>query len=577
MIGLFLIPARGGSKGLPGKNLAQVGGIPLVGRTARAATRAATVLSGDWRIVCSTDDDEIARVARLWGAEVPFVRPARLSTDAARSVDVVYQALDALGGSFDTVVLLQPTSPFAAAEDIVDAVRLHWATRECVVSVCRAEHPVEWLVRLTPSGLVDPDVASRSERRQDANESWRINGAIYVATPTSLRKQDGFIGHGTRGFEMPADRSIDVDSIHDLHVAQAVASFREVPAFDLGGRLVGPGHPCFVIAEAGVNHNGDLETARRLVDAAADAGADAVKFQTWITEKICRRGAPKAEYQRRGGLGETDQFAMLKRLELPFDWHPELKARAESRGLVFLSTPDDIESAEFLCTLGVGVLKVGSAELTNLPYLTRLARLGKPLIISTGMGSLEGVARAVDAAHSGAAPAVALLHCVSAYPAPEAEMNLRAITTLQTAFDVPIGLSDHTAGHTSAVMGVALGICILEKHLTMDRTMPGPDHAASADPTEFAEMVRTVRRAEAMLGTGVKTIMASERDTARSVERTLVYALSLASGHRVSEEDFEALRCGERGLPPEAAAQIRGKALVRAVERGKVVDVADFQ
>jgi len=267
----------------------------------------------------------------------------------------------------------------------------------------------------------------------------------------------------------------------------------------------------------------------------------------------------------------------LKRLELPFAWHPELKARAESRGLVFLSTPDDIESAEFLCTLDVDALKVGSAELTNLPYLTQLARLGRPLIISTGMGALDDVERAVDTVYRTAQVPIALLHCVSAYPAPATQMNLRAITTLQTTFGVPIGFSDHTVGHTAAIVATALGSCILEKHLTLDRAMPGPDHAASADPVEFADLVRMVRMVEVMLRTGEKTLMACERDALMSVRRTLAYASSRMAGDPVWVEDVESLRCGERGLPPEAAAQLTGKLLRRDVDRGDIVDVADFQ
>lgn len=345
----------------------------------------------------------------------------------------------------------------------------------------------------------------------------------------------------------------------------------------IAGRLIGAGQPCFIIAEAGVNHNGDRELARRLVIAAAEAGADAVKFQTWITEKLCCPGAQKAAYQKQTSPVDEDQFAMLKRLELPYAWHAELKALAEECGLIFLSTPDEIDSARFLCQLGVPVIKIGSGELTNLPYLTQLARLGKPLMLSTGMGSLEEVAQALEAIRNGGDVPTALLHCVSAYPAPEQEMNLRCLATLARTFDVPVGLSDHTQGAMAAVMGVPLGMCILEKHLTLDCTLTGPDHAASADPASFAALVGLVRKAEVMLGTGTKAPAPSEANTRETVRRTLLYADNLLAGHRVVESDFEAMRCGLSGLPPQAISRLNGRLLKHAVQRGAVVVDGDFE
>jgi len=215
--------------------------------------------------------------------------------------------------------------------------------------------------------------------------------------------------------------------------------------------------------------------------------------------------------------------------------------------------------------------------LTNLPYLEQLAGLGKPMIVSTGMGSLEEVSRAVEAIRATAGVPLALLHCVSAYPAPEEEMNLGVIATLRLTFGVPVGLSDHTRGRTAAVMGVALGMEILEKHLTLDRNMEGPDHAASADPEEFAELVRDVRKAEAMIGSGEKRIAPSETNTQQAVQRTLLYAAALAAGHQVAETDFEALRCGLPGLRPEAASHLAGRMLRQPVDRGEVVSESHFE
>lgn len=346
---------------------------------------------------------------------------------------------------------------------------------------------------------------------------------------------------------------------------------------EIAGRRIGAGNPCFVIAEAGVNHNGDRALAHALVDAAADAGADAVKFQTWVTEKICKPGAPKADYQIAQTGADDDQFTMLKSLELPYAWHAELKEHADRRAILFLSTPDEIDSARFLRDLGVAAIKVGSAELTNLPFLRALARLGKPMIVSTGMGTLAEVGEALAAIREVAAVPVSLLHCLSAYPAPEEEMNLRAIVTMREAFGVPVGLSDHTTSAMAATIAVALGGSIVEKHLTIDRHLPGPDHAASADPEEFRAFVLAIRQAERMLGTGVKQPAPSEMNTRATVRRTLLYGASLPALHVVGEDDLVALRCGIAGLQPSAMTQFIGKTIRRAVSEGSPVSPADFE
>lgn len=349
-----------------------------------------------------------------------------------------------------------------------------------------------------------------------------------------------------------------------------------MPAIKIGTRAIGPGEPCFIIAEAGVNHNGDRQTAHDLVDAAASAGADAVKFQTWITERLCAQGAKKAGYQEAQCPEEADQFTMLKKLELPYEWHSELQQHARDKGLVFLSTPDEIQSATFLCKLGIPAIKIGSAELTNHLYLRQIAGLGKPLILSTGMGTLGEIRNAVAAIRSVAALPVALLHCISAYPAPEEEMNLRCLTTLRQEFEFPIGLSDHTMGSTTSIVAVGVGIDILEKHLTLDKLAAGPDHSASANPTEYAELVCAVRKAEKMLGDGVKALAPSEANTRAAVRRTLIYTCDLPAGHTLRLEDMEALRSGLSGLGPEDAQSLERKHLRRAVNAGSPVAELDF-
>jgi N-acetylneuraminate synthase/N,N'-diacetyllegionaminate synthase len=531
------------------------------------------------RVVCSTDDLAIAATAREWGAETPFIRPANLASDRAPTIDVILHCIQALAPDrFDLLVLLQPTSPMTAVVDVLGTMELCRATGSPAISVCPLGHPAAWQYAINSDGRLTHVVKGDSPtRRQDAQVLYRINGAVYVATPQHLQTFRSFEVADTRAYVMPSERSVDIDTSLDLRFAESCLASQPRATIRIGDTSIGRGQPCFIIAEAGVNHNGDLQTAHQLVAAAAAAGANAVKFQTWITERICKPGAKKAQYQQQQCPYDDDQFAMLKRLELPYEWHAELKDHAERLGLIFLSTPDEIDSAHFLCQLGVPAIKVGSGELTNLPYLRQLAALGKPIILSTGMGHLSEVSRALEAVREAGHPPIALLHCVSAYPAPEEEMNLRAMTTLRDAFGVAVGLSDHTNGHTAAVMGVALGMCVLEKHLTLDRSMRGPDHAASADPADLTELVRMVRKAEVMLGTGEKRITSSEVNTRQVVARTLVYAVPVAAGQRVKEEDFEALRCGQPGLPPEAAARLVGRVLRRSVSRGDAVAEGDLQ
>jgi N-acetylneuraminate synthase/N,N'-diacetyllegionaminate synthase len=267
----------------------------------------------------------------------------------------------------------------------------------------------------------------------------------------------------------------------------------------IAGRPVGAGAPVFFIAEAGVNHNGDPTLAHRLIEVAASAGADAVKFQTFRTEALVSRHAPKAPYQVETTGAAESQLEMLRKLELSRETFGSLAEACRKRGILFLSSPFDLASADDLESLGVAAFKTGSGELTNLPLLEHLAAKRKPIIVSTGMATLEEVATAVSAV-GGRAP-LALLHCVSAYPAPPEETNLRAMDTLRARFDCPVGFSDHTPGLTVSVAAVALGATIIEKHFTVDRSLPGPDHRASLDPAELTALVAAVREVEASLAT----------------------------------------------------------------------------
>ena len=327
--------------------------------------------------------------------------------------------------------------------------------------------------------------------------------------------------------------------------------------FFIGDRPVSKGAPCFIIAEAGVNHNGSLEKALALVDVAAMSGADAVKFQTFKPELLASPGAEKAAYQRRTTDAGESQLAMLQRLAMGFDDFARIKSHCEQKGILFLSTPFDYESADFLDQLGMSAFKIPSGELTNLPFLAHIAAKWKPMILSTGMGTLEEVGQAVKTLEKAGAPGFAVLQCVSNYPAAAADANLRVMQTL-AQFGHPVGYSDHTMGIEVALASVALGATVLEKHFTLDRNMEGPDHRCSLEPGELTALVRGVRMVESALGSGRKERAAAENDTAMVARRSLFLRNAVAQGAVLRAEDLEALRPGD-GISPARFDDIVGR------------------
>ncbi|MBM5796676.1 MAG: N-acetylneuraminate synthase [Cyanobacteria bacterium K_Offshore_0m_m2_072] len=341
--------------------------------------------------------------------------------------------------------------------------------------------------------------------------------------------------------------------------------------------------PCLVIAEAGVNHNGSLELAHQLVELAAEAGADVVKFQTFKAEQLASRRAPKAAYQV-DQTGGGDQLAMLRQLELPLEAFAELANHCRELGIGFLSTPFDLASAEALIALGMRCLKVPSGELTNAPLLRGLAATGLPLIVSTGMATLDEVEQAVEwitaaraAAGHGAplAEALTLLHCTSNYPTPLAAVNLRAMQTLAQRFGLPVGYSDHTAGISVAPLAVALGARVIEKHFTLDRTLPGPDHQASLEPDELAALVQQVRAAETALGSPEKAPVAAELEVRVAARRSVTLARDLPAGAALAAADLTLQRPGH-GIAPVDLEQVLGRQLKAALSAGHTLQWGDL-
>jgi N-acetylneuraminate synthase len=342
-----------------------------------------------------------------------------------------------------------------------------------------------------------------------------------------------------------------------------------IETVSIANRKIGAGEPCFVIAEAGVNHNGNLEIARRLIDAAVEAGADAVKFQTFKAEQVVSALAPKADYQLQTTDAGESQFDMLRKLELSKEAHRELQAYCHTRDVLFISTPFDAVSVDFLDDLGVPAFKISSGEVTNLPLLRHIALKDKPMILSTGMSSLVEVGQAVQEIRAAGNDQLVLLHCVSNYPADPRDVNLRAMKTMAAAFQVPVGYSDHTPGIEVSLAAVALGACLVEVHFTLDRDMPGPDHKASLEPGKLKALVKGIRTVESALGDGIKEPAASEANTASVARRSLVAACAIPAGTKLTLEHIEIKRPGT-GLPPAMQTYLVGLTLKENLQAGAV-------
>ncbi len=327
----------------------------------------------------------------------------------------------------------------------------------------------------------------------------------------------------------------------------------------------------YIIAEAGVNHNGSFDLACRLVDAAKDAGVDCVKFQTFKSEKLVSRNAGKADYQR-STTGDGSQIEMLKKLELSYDEFVSLKKYCDEKEIAFLSTPFDFDSIDFLDTLDIPFWKIPSGEVTNLPYLLALAKTGRPVVMSTGMCSLEDVEAAVKVLKDNGVSDIKLLHCNTEYPTPYEDVNLRAMQTLKDAFGCEVGYSDHTKGIEVPVAAVALGATVIEKHFTLDRNMEGPDHKASLEPDELAQMVSSIRHIEMALGTGDKTPSPSERKNMAVARKSIVAARDIAAGELLSDENMTVKRPGS-GISPMKWFDVAGTRAVRDFKEDELIEI----
>ena len=328
----------------------------------------------------------------------------------------------------------------------------------------------------------------------------------------------------------------------------------------------------YIIAEAGVNHNGSLELAKKLVDVAAEAGADAVKFQTFVPENLVSRYAEKADYQKETTDKAESQLDMLRKVMLKKEWHQILIDYAKTKGIHFISTPFDLESIDFLATLDLPLYKIPSGEITNLPYLEKIGKLGKPVILSTGMSNMDEVRTAVAILKKNGCPKVSVLHCNTQYPTPYEDVNLRVMDSLRKELKLEVGYSDHTLGIEVPIAAVAMGATIIEKHFTLDKTMEGPDHKASLEPNELIAMVRGIRNIERAIGSGDKRVTGSESANRIVARKSIVAKRDIKKGDVLCDSNITVKRPGT-GISPMRWYDVIGKTAIRDFMEDELIEL----
>ncbi|MBF0119195.1 MAG: pseudaminic acid synthase [Desulfobacterales bacterium] len=327
---------------------------------------------------------------------------------------------------------------------------------------------------------------------------------------------------------------------------------------ELNGKIIGDGYPCYIIAEVGSNHNRDMETAKRLIDVAKYSGCDAVKFQSYEAEGIYSIYTPRiSEMEGRSKANETP-YELIKRIQMPVEWHYVLKEYCEKVGITFCSTPFDESMVDILESVAVPFYKVASYEITHYPMLAKIARSGKPVILSTGNSGLDDIEKAIAILEKNGCKSYALLHCVSQYPAQYEDINLRCIQSLRAAFDCLVGFSDHTTDYISSCLAIALGASIVEKHITLDKQFPGPDHPFSLEPDELKQLVKTIRDSEVILGSSVKRLRLSEKENHQIGRRSLIAGDNIKKGETITADKI-VIKRPALGLHPQYMDLIIGK------------------
>ena len=586
---LGVILARGGSKGLPRKNVRSLGGMPLVAWTVRCA-------QGERRlddVLLSTDAEDIARVGRAMGVRV-VERPGELAGDTAMVDSAARHAVQGYerdeGRRVDAVVILYGNVPLRPQGLIGRAVGLLASSgADSVQSVCPVGkfHPY-WMHRVVDGDMLEPYEANRVYRRQDLPPVYQLDGGLIAVTRASLftvreGEPHAFLGEDRRAVLTKPGEVVDVDTMADLAVARALLKqdegagpegAGELEGFAIGAKRVGAGCGCYVIAELGVNHDGDVGRALELVAGAKGAGADAVKVQLFDARLLLSAEAEMAAYQVGAGADARD---MLDRLQLGVEDLGRVREEARRAGLGFVATCFSLELVGALCGLGVDAVKVASPDAVNLPLVEAVLGVGKPVLVSCGACDEGELAGAIDLCRwqvLRGGDGVGFMQCVSAYPPPQGEARLGEIASLKRLWGGVVGYSDHTTALDTGALAVAAGALVIEKHLTYDRGAAGPDHSASFDPAQFGEYVRRVRAAERAMGDGVKRVMPYEEDVRRVSRQSVCAVRDLAAGDVVRREDVTVKRPGT-GVPAVRLAEVVGKRLVSAVRADHLIQEGD--
>lgn len=578
---LGVILARAGSKGLPGKCMRELSGKPVVAYTFEHAG-ASERLSA---VVFTTDCTPAKKLAETLDVEV-IDRPAELATDLATVDDAARHAVSVWekkhGDRIEAVALLYgniPVRPAGLIDRAIEHLETTGADSVRSVAPVTKQHP-DWIHRLNGDRMIQFRPNS-IYRRQDLEPLYYHDGAIAVVTRAALflaletpDDHQAFLGQDRRAIVGQPEETVDIDGPVDLAVAEGILRSREKNGVnitvDIGERTVGAGQRTLMIAEAGVNHNGDPDAALRMVDVAADAGADAVKFQMFCASELTTPEAVSAQYQMKNGVA-TSQRELLSSLELDEAAFAQIRARCVQRGIMFLATPFGPKEVQRLVAIGVAAIKLASTDLVNVVLLEAAAKTNLPLILSTGASTEQEIASARRyLAKLGAADRTIFLHCISSYPTPIAALNLRAIATMGRALALPIGLSDHTTWVHAGAIAVAAGACVIEKHFTLSRSASGPDHAMSLIPSELAEYVEQVRLAERAMGDGAMGLQSIENEVRRIARKSVVAATNIPAGATIEASMLTLKRPGT-GVVPSLLADMVGKRAAADIPRDTLV------
>jgi len=582
---IAIIPARGGSKSIPRKNVKEFSGKPLI---SYPISLAKSIPAID-KVVVSTDDQEIAAIARACGAEVPFIRPAELAQDETPTLPVLQHCVDHLekneGYKADIIVLLYPTSPFLKKERIEESIKMMQEKGYHSIIGVEKDGGRFWRHEESTGKNIIFYPPERVNRQYYTPLS-RETGAVYISDYETIMEKNKIIDEENIGFVfMGPEENIDIDTPQDWKKAESRLSV-ETKSFTIqtpkGARTIGPGHPCFIIAEMSSNHGQSFEKAVSIVKAAAAAGADAIKLQTYTPESLTMDS--DKEYFLVGGEDNPDSwkgnslYQLYQKSYTPREWHPKLKKIAEDLGLVLFSTPFSGKDVDFLEELGVPFYKIASYEVTHIPLIKKIASTGKPVVMSVGFSSLEEIRLAVSTLRENGTKDIVLLHCVTSYssePKPE-YTNLKTMLDLQQRFNVISGFSDNNAGIEIPLQAALMGASVIEKHIVDDEKKDSLDGDFSVSPQELKDFVEAVRKAEKTIGKVNYGVQTPQEAYNKRFRRSIFVNKDIQEGDVFTEENIKVVR-PEFGLSPQHYEKIIGKRANSDLYRGEPLRAEDVK